>query len=97
MTDAYTPEYRGTPCMICGEPLTVRLAQGRKSGKVFVMLLCPKDARHFRAFINHQPYVKELLSRLEARGGQKSLPFGHQHDAGQDEASEIRPQRESGA
>ena len=53
-------------CPICGQPLTIGLAKGRKSGKYFVMLLCSKDGRHFRGFINHRPYVKEILERLEA-------------------------------
>lgn len=54
------------PCVICGNPLTVRLAHGRKSGKAFVSLVCAVDGRHFRAFISHRPYVQQLLERLEA-------------------------------
>ena len=53
------------PCLICGEPLTVRLARGRKSGKPFVMLICGRDGRHFRGFVTDQSYVSELLNRLE--------------------------------
>lgn len=52
------------PCLICGKPLNVRLAHGRKSGKAFVFLVCAADGRHFRAFISHRPYVQELLGRL---------------------------------
>jgi hypothetical protein len=55
------------PCLICGTPLTLRLAQGRKSGKSFLMLICPQDGRHFRGFINDQSYVKGVLAKLEAR------------------------------
>jgi hypothetical protein len=29
------------------------------------MLLCPRDGRHFRGFINDQDYVKRVLARLE--------------------------------
>ena len=64
------------PCLVCGAALSLRLARGRKSGKPFVMLLCPADGRHFRAFVNDQPYVKEVLARLEgqppasSRGGE---------------------------
>ena len=54
------------PCLVCHQPLTVKLARGRKSGKPFVMLLCLQDGRHFRAFISHQPYVQEVLDQLEA-------------------------------
>ena len=67
--DTYMPEYRGqaTPCLVCGDPSVFRLARGRKSGKPFVMLVCGRDGRHFRGFINHQPYVREVLNLLEAR------------------------------
>ena len=54
------------PCLICGDPLTVRLARGRKSGKPFIMLICGSDGRHFRGFITDQSYVSGLLSRLES-------------------------------
>ena len=53
------------PCPVCRVPLTVRLARGRKSGKPFLMLLCGQDGRHFRAFINDQKYVAEVLEQLE--------------------------------
>ena len=55
------------PCLICGDPLTVRLARGRKSGKPFIMLICGRDGRHFRGFITDQNYVGELLTRLEGQ------------------------------
>ena len=55
------------PCLICGDPLTVRLARGRKSGKPFIMLICGWDGRHFRGFITDQNYVVELLIRLEGQ------------------------------
>ena len=65
--EAYTPAYRnsGIPCLVCKEPLTVRLARGRKSGKPFVMLICSRDGRHFRAFINDQEYVSRVLDGAE--------------------------------
>ena len=55
------------PCPVCGVPLRVRLARGRKSGKPFVMLLCAQDGRHFRAFINDQQYVAQVIERLEGK------------------------------
>ena len=55
----------GIPCIVCGTSLTLRTARGRKSGKPFLMLLCPQDGRHFRGFINDQNYVKQVLARLE--------------------------------
>ena len=65
---------QGIPCLICGDPLTVRTARGRKSGKPFVMLVCGRDGRHFRGFITDQTYVRELFTRVEdhpAVGGSK--------------------------
>ena len=53
------------PCIICGTSLPLRTARGRKSGKPFLMLLCPQDGRHFRGFINDQVYVKRVLAHLE--------------------------------
>ena len=64
-----TAPLSGIPCPVCQLPLTVRLAQGRKSGKSFVMLVCPRDGRHFRGFITDQPYVKEVLAKLEGQAG----------------------------
>ena len=59
----------GIPCLVCGQPLTVRLATGRKSRKTFVMLLCGADGRHFRAFVSDRGYVDQVLARLEGPGG----------------------------
>ncbi len=62
------------PCLICQQPLSLRLAKGRKSGKVFVMLLCSVDARHFRGFINDRAYVDSVLARLEAQTPSLNTP-----------------------
>lgn len=68
---------QGIPCLICGDPLTVRTARGRKSGKPFVMLVCGRDGRHFRGFITDQTYVGEILARLEGlRNGGGDLADG---------------------
>ena len=45
------------PCPVCSETLSVRLATGRKSGKPFVMLVCPIDGRHIRAFVSDRDFV----------------------------------------
>ena len=57
---------RGLKCHICLKPLSVRLARGRKSGKPFVMLVCPSDGRHMRAFVADADYVGRIIERLEA-------------------------------
>ena len=53
------------PCPVCRQPLALRIARGRKSGKTFLMLLCARDARHFRSFISDRAFVEGVLSRLE--------------------------------
>ncbi len=53
------------PCPVCRQPLDLRIARGRKSGKTFLMLICAHDARHFRGFINDRAFVDGVLSRLE--------------------------------
>ena len=55
-------------CPVCGTPLALRLARGRKSGKAFVMLLCSVDGKHFRGFINDREFVSGVLARLDHRG-----------------------------
>ena len=63
---------KGIPCLVCGTDLSLRLTRGRKSGKPFVMLICPIDGRHFRGFITSQPYVAEVLARLEGHAELRS-------------------------
>ena len=57
----------GIPCIVCGSNLTLRTARGRKSGKVFLMLLCGDDPRHFRGFVNDRNFVDAVLARLEGQ------------------------------
>ena len=53
-------------CPVCGAVLKVTTSTGKR-GKVSLSLACPKDGRHFRAFINDQSYVKQVLTRLEGQ------------------------------
>lgn len=55
-------------CPVCQNPLSVRLARGRKSLKPSIMLICPVDGRHLRAFITSQDYVKQFISAIESKG-----------------------------
>ncbi len=55
------------PCFICQQPLALRLARGRKSGKPSIMLICPTDGRHFRGFISDRAYVGQVLALLEGQ------------------------------
>ena len=61
-----TQDTRGLKCHICRKSLSVRLARGRRSGKPFVMLVCPSDGRHLRAFVADANYVSNVIERLEA-------------------------------
>ena len=54
-------------CHICQTALHVRLARGRKSGKPFVMLVCPADGRHIRAFVADKAYVQGLVDQVEGQ------------------------------
>ena len=83
------------PCLICGEPLTVRLARGRKSGKPFVMLLCSRDGRHFRAFINDQAYVHRLVAKMEGQTAASQTRVDHEDDTNPSARSKTNLERAS--
>ena len=80
----YTQTYteKSIPCLVCKEPLRVKLARGRNSGKPFVMLICSKDGRHFRAFINDQEYVSRVLESVGDLSQNASQLEGHESDLG---------------
>jgi hypothetical protein len=70
-TRAYTPQT--VPCIVCRRPLDVRLTKGRKSGKPSIMLICPENGRHLRAFVTDQAYVRGVLDRIDGAGtGEKA-------------------------
>ena len=54
---------KGIGCPVCIEPLKLSRAQSRKSKrpKLFLMLVCPNDGRHFRGFINDQGFISHLV------------------------------------
>lgn len=52
-------------CPVCGDPLSLQIASGRKSGKTFLMWKCLRDGRHFRGFITYRPFVEGLIRDLE--------------------------------
>ncbi len=68
----YASDSKAPGCPVCGVALQITTAKGRKSGKPFLMLVCPKDGRHFRGFINDRDYVAQVLERLEGRQPQES-------------------------
>jgi len=56
-------------CPVCGKPLSITVATGRKSNKPFIMLKCDTDGRHFRGFITDQAYVKRILDERNNKNG----------------------------
>ncbi len=58
------------PCPVCGRDLEIRNATGRKSGKPFLMFICPEDGRHFRGFITDQGFMRQVLEKLDPKSGQ---------------------------
>jgi hypothetical protein len=61
-------------CPVCGNPLSVRPAEGRKSRKPFIMLICAVDPTHFRGFIANQPYVLSVMDRTPGTERQTMSP-----------------------
>jgi hypothetical protein len=73
-------------CFICGGPLRLALTRN-KNGKVAVTLFCAEDGRHLRAFVNHRPWVEEVVARLEAQAaGTPALTAGADRPASTEEA-----------
>ena len=62
------------PCLVCGCQLAVRVARGRKSGKPFVMIICPLDGRHFRGFIGDRDFVSRVARAAGLLGGEPAGP-----------------------
>ena len=58
-------KHQSLQCPVCRQPLSFRLARGRKSGKPFLMVMCLQDGRHFRGFIGDRGYLAKLLEHLE--------------------------------
>jgi len=48
-------------CLVCGAKLKAELCHG-KSGREAIMLSCPEDGRHFRAFINEPKVTSGIKS-----------------------------------
>ena len=65
---AVTGQSQSATCPVCRLPLMIRPATGRKSGKGFIMMLCPADGRHFRGFIPDQDYVQSVVALMDTVG-----------------------------
>ena len=56
-------------CPVCEAELKVTTSTS-KAGKVALVLVCPRDGRDFRAFINNREYVRRVLDSLETTAPQ---------------------------
>ena len=52
-------------CPVCESGLRVSTSTS-KSGKLALVLVCSRDGRDFRAFINNKDYIQKVLDSLEA-------------------------------
>ncbi len=50
-------------CPICGAPMRL-IVTTNKNGKHAIGVFCPQDGRHFRGFINHRPYVDQVIDQV---------------------------------
>ena len=56
-------------CPVCGAGLKVNTSTS-KAGKVALVLVCLRDGRDFRAFINNKEYIQEVFDSLETSKAQ---------------------------
>ncbi len=61
-------------CPVCGAGLKVTTCTS-KTGKVALVLVCPKDGRDFRAFINNREYVRRVMDSIDASRAQATGPL----------------------
>lgn len=56
-------------CPVCGGSLAFKLAHSKRTAKVFVMMMCPVNGKHLRAFISDKGFVDSALAKLEEKTG----------------------------
>jgi hypothetical protein len=76
------------PCVVCATPMYLRISKKHKPGKPSLNLICPVDARHFRAFFNDQGFVKGVLDSLEGQMPWQEDGEGENPEAGRNTESE---------
>lgn len=89
-------QYADLLCPVCQRTLRIDLARGRASGKPFVMLACPQDGRHFRAFINDRDYVAGVIERLEDSQGTAGSSTAPKHPSASSRRSKTNLERGGG-
>jgi hypothetical protein len=58
---------RALNCPVCGGSLAFKLAHSKRTAKVFVMMMCPINGKHLRAFISDKDFVASVLATLEEK------------------------------
>ena len=51
-------------CLVCSQAIEVLPLKSAKTGKYFLQLKCPVDARHIRGFIHDRAFVDSVISNL---------------------------------
>lgn len=59
----------GIRCPVCMELLRVSITKSARD-KAALMLVCPRDGRHFRGFVNDRAFVAQAIATLEARSAE---------------------------
>lgn len=92
-----TQQIGNVRCPLCQTALRFSIASSRKAKrrKVFVMLTCPVDPRHLRAFISDQAFVSKLVAQTE--GGLAATGTGTEGGEAPQEASSISTTSRTGA
>ena len=55
-------------CLVCGAMSKVKIGRRKKSGCLYVTIVCTVDDLHFRIFINDQQYVGRVVREARRRG-----------------------------
>lgn len=52
-------------CPVCSHRLDMGPRENARNGRIFLMLVCPEDGAHFRAFINDRDYVGKVVKGMQ--------------------------------
>lgn len=65
--DIIPEQNQSIQCPVCGDPIAFQITKSKKSGKPSLMMKCPRDGRHFRAFICDKKFVEDVLVKLQTK------------------------------
>lgn len=52
-------------CPVCKHKLDIGLRQNERNERFYLMMVCPVDGAHFRAFINDRDYVAKAVKGVQ--------------------------------